>query len=572
MLMSYILNLLNHASKKFLHHKGKSFVAFIVVIIAVYFGYRYFFATPVETRYITAQVQNGTIIVSTSGSGQVSASSQIDIKPKTSGDVVYVGVKNGQAVWTGMLIASIDARDGEKLVRDAEANVESANISLEKLKQSSADLAKITEDSFNNVSNAFLDLPLIISDAEVMILGSTINPPSQSNAGFYKDFVNVNEAANRDRIELIITAAQNDYADARAKYDNVFLMYKDTNRYASPEVIANLLKKTIELSKSLAQALKSEKNILDFIADYASANSKSIPSIVTSYQATIRNDIAKTNGFISTLTDTQNALKNAPLDIRSQEVTLKQREDALVDAQEKLADYYIRAPFSGIIAQLQLEKGDSVSPSTVLGVLITTKKLAEISLNEVDVAKIKIGEKATLTFDAIPALTISGQVAEIDAIGTVAQGVVTYKVKIAFDTQDERVKTAMSVSAAIITDIKQNVLLIPNSAVKSLSAQAGQGNNHYAEGGEGVDAITASTPPTGQAGANAQAGIALKNTPRKQPVEIGISNDESTEIISGLKEGDFVSVRTVSGSVKTPTTQTTQSSGGLRIPGFGGGR
>ena len=535
--MSYILNLSVQVWKKISHHKIASFAVVIILSAAAYFGYKYFFGSTTETRYVTVQAQTGTLIVSISGSGQVSALSQIDIKSKASGDVIYVGVKNGQEVWAGTLIASLDARDAEKQARDAQANLESAQISFEKLKQSSADLAKITEDSFNDVSNAFLDLPVIISDAEVIILGSAINPPSQSNAGFYKDFVSVNDTANRDRIGIIITAAQNDYADARAKYNETFLLYKDTNRYADSPTVTNLLNKTVEFNKSLAQALKSEKNILDFIADYASANSKSVPSLVNSYQTTLRTDIGKTNSFISTLIDTQNALKNAPLDIRSQELTLKQRENALLDAKEKLADYFVRAPFNGVIAQLQLEKSDSVSPSTVLGMLITKQKLAEISLNEVDVAKIKVGQKATLTFDAVPELTISGQVAEIDAIGTVSQGVVTYKVKIAFDTQDERVKPAMSVSAAIIIEAKPNVLLVPNSAVKS------QGEAHYVE-------------------------ISGTTSPRRQTVETGLSNDESTEIISGLKEGDLIIVRTITSSSQT---QTTQTSGSLRIPGFGGG-
>ena len=86
-------------------------------------------------------------------------------------------------------------------------------------------------------------------------------------------------------------------------------------------------------------------------------------------------------------------------------------------------------------------------------------------------AKVKVGQKVTLTFDAIEDLSITGEVAEIDTLGTVSQGVVNYAVKIVFDTQDERVKSGMSVSAAIITDVKQDVLLVPNAAVKSNDEQ-----------------------------------------------------------------------------------------------------
>ena len=136
----------------------------------------------------------------------------------------------------------------------------------------------------------------------------------------------------------------------------------------------------------------------------------------------------------------------------------------------------------------------------------------------------------------MPDLSISGEVAEIDTIGTVAQGVVSYIVKITFDTQDERVKPSMSVSAAIITDIKTNVLVVPNSAIKS------QGGAQYVELKNG------------------------ENSLERQQVETGISNDEFTEIISGLKEGDSVVSGTI--SAQTSANQTQQQSGGFRIPGI----
>ncbi|MBI3335022.1 MAG: hypothetical protein HY001_00795 [Candidatus Portnoybacteria bacterium] len=136
------------------------------------------------------------------------------------------------------------------------------------------------------------------------------------------------------------------------------------------------------------------------------------------------------------------------------------------------------------------------------------------------------------------------------------QGVVTYAIKIAFDTQDERVKPSMSVSAAIIIEAKPNVLLVPNSAVKS------QGAMSYVEIMEGDDrniALAASTN-----------GATLKNAPRRQNIEVGTASDEFTEITSGLNEGDLIVTRTIQPTASQPT-QTQQQPGGLRIPGFPGG-
>ena len=190
-----------------------------------------------------------------------------------------------------------------------------------------------------------------------------------------------------------------------------------------------------------------------------------------------------------------------------------------------------------------MKKNDTLASGGVAAVLITKQRTADLSFNEIDVARIKMAQKVNLTFDAVQGLNITGKVADIDTIGTVTQGVVTYSVKITFDTQDERVKPGMSVSAAIITDVKTDVIIVPNSAVKS------QGDAHYVEMG-----VSSTIPP------------------RQQTVEVGISNDSSTEIVSGLKEGDQVVTRTVLAQAAKPaaTAPSLFGSGG-RIGGGGGG-
>jgi len=191
---------------------------------------------------------------------------------------------------------------------------------------------------------------------------------------------------------------------------------------------------------------------------------------------------------------------------------------------------------------------------------LTRAKVAEISLNEVDVAKIKVGQKATLTFDAVPDLTIAGVVSQVDLIGTVSQGVVNYGVKIMFDTQDERIKTGMSVSAAIVTDFKAGVLLVPNSAIK----QGIDGPMVQVLNGVKIDSNTANL------------GVTSKTLPETVTVQTGLANDTQTEITDGLKEGDQVVTRTISGtatsaaSASASKTTTLNRAYGIRLPGMGG--
>jgi len=308
---------------------------------------------------------------------------------------------------------------------------------------------------------------------------------------------------------------------------------------------------------------------------------RNIPSLLATHQSNIDSYTGTTNSHLLSLLSIQTSLKDSrdaivdadttikerelslaktkegpdDLDIRAKKITIQQREDALITAKQALADHYVRAPFAGVIAKVSAKKGDSASARTAVATLITKQKIAEVSLNEVDVAQIKVGQKATLTFDAIPDLTISGQVAEVDAVGTVSQGVVTYNIKIGFDTQDDRVKTAMSALAAIVTEAKPDVLLVPNSAVKS------QGGISYVEIPDESDMSVAT--------ANVSSAI-FQNPTRQQQIEVGTVNDEFTEVVSGLNEGDLVVTRTIQPTT-AQTTQTQQQSGGLRIPGLPGG-
>ncbi len=106
----------------------------------------------------------------------------------------------------------------------------------------------------------------------------------------------------------------------------------------------------------------------------------------------------------------------------------------------------------------------------------------------------------------------------------------------------------MSVSASIITEIKQDVLLVSNSSVKSSN-----GTNYVEmlENAAALNNLSASV---------SNAGISSSTPPKQQAIEIGLSNDSMTEVASGLKEGDQVIVRTI-----TPSTGTNQASSGQSI-------
>ncbi len=240
-----------------------------------------------------------------------------------------------------------------------------------------------------------------------------------------------------------------------------------------------------------------------------------------------------------------------PIDIQISQNNVDQRVSSLLAAQNKLADaqqvlanYTVTAPFDGVIAKLAATKGDQTGSS--VATLIAQKQFADVTLNEVDAAKVKVGDKVTLTFDAISGLTIAGEVDVISPLGVVTQGVVNYDVKIGFDSQDTRIRSGMSVSASIVTETIADAILAPNAAVKT------QGTQKYVLILDSVTS-TSATPVTG--------------TPRQQAVQVGSANDTVTVITSGLTGGEFVVTQTIAPTTKsTPTSSGSSSS--IRIPGL----
>ena len=574
-------------------HKIISVILSVILVSGGYYSYKSVKGNSQGISYALAAVERGTIVTSISGSGQVSALNQVDVKPRVSGDVVYVGVKNGQEVWAGALLVQLDARDAQKAVRDAQINLENSQISFSKLQVSQIsdtpklqdavinahnNLSQAYQNGFNEVGNSFLDLPDILTGIRGILYDSTVGTQGQPNSGAYQ---NLMDQYSNNKLTIMINQAVDSYLNSSTKYNKGVDDYKIATRYSPPEQIVALIDETLEIAKTMSQAVKDEQNILDAVVlslkQYQS--SRQIPQAITQYQSDIASYISKLNSHITGLTNIQNSITSNnqslassqralettkqfnPLDLSSQQNVVEQKEAALQDAKDNLADCYIRAPFAGIVGKINVERGDSASGGTAVATMLTKKKIAEVSLNEVDVSKVKVGQKATLIFDAIDGLTITGAVLEIDASGTVSQGVVTYNVKIGFDTQDERVKPGMSVSAAIITNIKQDALLVPNSAIKS------SGGVSYVE-------VPANVPVARQLMANAavSAGVALNPVPNRQEVELGLANDSETEIVNGVNEGDLVVVRTITASVIKATTGTSLFSTGGSRPATGGTR
>lgn len=527
---------------------------FIVLGAGIFFGVKAIKNGEGQTNYTLAQVEKGTLIVSVEGSGQVVVLDEADIKPKVSGEVTAVYAVKDQQVAKGQILFTLDATDAQKAISTAQKALTSAQNDLQEAKDDLAEaeadaedsLSSSYEDGYSTVSTSFFKLADYMADLKD-VLGTDTYPLDYIDG--YKLILGTDSALIQNLLD--------DYDAADALYDANFTFFKATAKTASRETVYQLIEDTLETTEAISQALESARHMFDAIAFEGYSHLEGIASRINTMQPKIESDISAVYSTINSfqqikksIDDTNKSapktIKNAQLAVESCQETVVDKEEDLADAEENLANYSVRAPFGGAVTSVSAEKGDEVSGATALADLVTNQKVAEVTLNEVDIVNVKIGQKATVTFDALDDLSVTGKVSDIDALSTASQGVVNYNIVIAFDAQEEQVKPGMNLSAVIITDAKQNVLLVSNSAVKK------QNGSSYVQ-------IASSTADSSSATASLAAILTSADSLSNRTIQIGSSNDTMTEVISGLQEGDLVVVKTTTASSSGDKTQNTSS-------------
>jgi RND family efflux transporter MFP subunit len=567
-------------------------------------------------QYMTSPVKTGSISVSVSGIGQVLSSNELDLKAKASGELTFLDISNGKVVAKDTVIAKVDDITARRKVRDASADLENTKLSMTKLiepptaleveraeteitkaknsleqltfdyQSDYQDIEDAIEDlendlpvkyaeAFNNIINVFITLPNILADMSKVMDGHDYSQ-SQTNLVFYSNYLK-----NTSQIVAQKTKVENAHRLARESYDTALQMYQATSRDET-EKLVELTDKTYKAADDISQALKELNVYLTLVYDEQVKKSYGTLNFLSGYIDTITGDMSKVNPHLTTIfddiqeiadlkkgvvdnqaelgyltskyklnkSDQELAIKEKEdnlkelkagaeeLDIKEKQLQIEQKQNALSDAWLDLKDYTIAMPFDGVISSVEAKVGDVVTSSTILGKAVSSNKMAVITLNEIDIVKVSLGQKAVLTFDAIDDFTLTGQVIEMDTVGTVEQGVVNYDVNISFDVDDERIRPGMSVNANLITESKQDTLLVPNSAVKS------QGGRVYVEVMEG-------------------------GRPVQKPVETGIINDTTTEILGGLDGTETVITNTISQSNGSNGTNGVTNGAANRAPSAG---
>lgn len=219
-----------------------------------------------------------------------------------------------------------------------------------------------------------------------------------------------------------------------------------------------------------------------------------------------------------------------PLSIRRLELQLDSAEAALDEAR-------ITAPFDGIVIKVNVDAGQGVNADTVvMEVARATKFEVDILVSEMDIFQVGEGENATVQIDALPGMSLPAQVTYVSPTAIIAGGVVNYEVKVEIQPLEavaqKQLREGLSVIVNLPEEERDNVLLVPNSAITT------QGGQTYVQ------------------------VVSPNGTPEERIIGTGISNWQYTEVTEGLSEGEQVIV---------PDTTTPQQEGSEDkwVPGKG---
>ncbi len=222
-------------------------------------------------------------------------------------------------------------------------------------------------------------------------------------------------------------------------------------------------------------------------------------------------------------------------DIQIQQETVRQQEAALSLAQANLANATLVAPMDATIGAITAFPGEMASGPFIT--LVSDQKLRiDSPVDESEVAQIRVGQPVQITFDSLSGTRITGKVAAIAPEATVQQGVVTYVVTTYPDSTTAPLRAGMSASVSITVAQRDNVVLVPNRAART----------------EGRNRIVEVMLPDG-------------NTEMRR-VRLGLANDQFTEVLEGVQEGEVVVIpTTTTAASRTPAMPGLPSAGGRQM-------
>lgn len=440
------------------------------------------------SREVTAQVSDtvvvtrGSITATVTGIGTISAEDTVELSFQTNGTVKGVLVEEGDTVAVGQVLARLDDRLLQVEVTSAQAKLASAKAKLSKTKAGAYDEEIASAKASIQKAQAAYDLA--VKEAESLDLDLAAQKLAM------------------DKAKVSVDTAQ-------ASYDRI-------GGASNPSI----------------GMTQQSKDLQNATLEYQNAKAK--------YEALLKTSASnRTSKVESTKASIERAKADlATLQVRTQDVSMDQAsvdqsEQSLKQAQINLEYATLKAPFAGVITAVNVVTGTRTTNTPIAIKMMNPNPLRiNLKLSENNVVKVELNQPVKLTTDSLKDWEAQGTVSYLAPSGESVSGVVTYLVKVSFTLNDTRIKVGMTANVDITTAQRNNVLIVPNSALLPKGT------------GKVVQVVTSD----GKA--------------EEAQVQIGLSDGTQTEIISGVAEGTRI--------VALPGSSKPKSSGLLGL--MGGGR
>ena len=553
----------------------------LVIVVAIaavgFWGYSSLHPKAAKVALSTVTVARGDVSSTVSSSGTVVSPSDIALAPSTSGTLAKLNVKVGDSVHAGELLAQMDTTSLKSAVAQAEGSLVQAQANLTNVQTTADTTAATTALQLQNDQAAVTNAENNLAYQQTLIAASTATDNENVATALTK--LNNDKTTTSQNVAVYqasVDAAKNTLTNAQ-------LTYNDYEGLYGPAGITPAFCASITTINSNCTTLTQDNNaIISAQASYNNAlisqqqnlakDAQTIASDQQSYadaQATAALNVKKNAQTLASaqqsITSAQYALKLYQLQNSNSttETTLKVdqaqvtvAEANLVQAQKNLKGASVIAPVSGKIASISNSLiGSTISPNTTptngttgaTGFIVLTDVgglQVTAGFSESDVAKIAVGQSASMAFTALPNAVGDAKVSSVALLPTTSGGATTYTVTFQLTAKVDGLKPGMTATATVIVADSPNAISVTSRAVTTRGTRST------------VNVVTT-------------AGGKQTETPT--PVLVGIVGDSADEILSGLKVGQVVALPSVvSSSSSLSGVPSVLGGAGIGITGGGG--
>ncbi|MHB8073304.1 efflux RND transporter periplasmic adaptor subunit [Desulfosporosinus fructosivorans] len=511
-------------NKKWLNKKWVTIgVVSLMVLGGGYWTYTNVTAKPSVTTNTTTKAKMGDVKKVITATGTVNFPHSIPLQFSNNGQVVELNIKDGDSVKKGQVLARIDDAALKTTVVQQQANLMTAQAKLQSL-----------QDGFN--AQTYAEAQSALAKAQQGVATAQQN---------------------------LTTAEQN---TDQSYLNNQVLLAKQNVKQASDDLAKAQQQSGTASTTALNQALAALTTAEN--AQNGGA-AQSLASAQAQYQSA-QADLTSAQYKIKQQEDGPTAA-----DLQSTYANISQAQAQLDSANAKLAEATILAPTDAVVIDSGLQLYQYTTDDSMITITPTagTGSNLEVAatIDQADIAQVKIGQKVDITLDAYPDDHSTGSVSLVALQGATASNVTTFKVTVAVEKASEKLLSGMNANIDIVVAEASNVLTVPSEAIKTVGGKK-QVIVPESAGVEGATQAQGEQAPQAGTETNANAGKTMVNAGVKTvTVEVGLDDGTNVEIKSGLTEGQEVVTGTSAAVTAKAASGFSLGGGGVRATSGGGG-